>query len=99
MLTINSISNPKRIYFFESLGFLIPEHFKKGLFVKVPCEVIETSVFGYDTKLWEEILRDCDYPELYESYRMNGLDGVFTLLKVFGCSCGTIRVHIALKIE
>ena len=99
MLTVNSKSNPRRIYFFESLGFLIPEHFKKGLFVKVPCEVSEISDFGRDTKLWEEILMDCDYPELYESYKMNGLYGVFTLLNVFGCSGENIRVHIALKIE
>ncbi len=98
MLTVESKTVEGRIYFFESLGFLTEEHFKKGLFVGVPCVRVDTLDFGKDGDSWKIIIEDCDHPELVESYKIWGYNGLTRFLGACGIVSINLKVHVAVKI-
>ena len=99
MLTIRSITETDTRYFFESLGFVTPEHMKKGLYVGVSCNLEHTLLVSAPVPVAEsesstlrKIIQDCAHPEVRAAYDV-GPEVFFKYLNACGIFEAPYRIH------
>ncbi|MFA6460805.1 MAG: hypothetical protein WCV90_00930 [Candidatus Woesearchaeota archaeon] len=99
MHTVKSRTDQKVRYFFESWGYLKPEHLREGLFVGVPCELESTLTISAAVPIDEKeatglrrIIEDSGSPELRVCLE-TGFEAVSRYLKACGVFEAPYRVH------
>jgi hypothetical protein len=101
MLTIKSKTDPEKRYFFESLGFVKPEHLTKGLFCGVPSQLentLDTTNLDPNQQThdnFEKIIKDCADTYLVTIYTELGRAALITYLDSQGVkkNGNPIRIH------
>ncbi len=100
MLTINSKTDKDKVYFFECLGYIKPEHLGSGLFTKIPGGKLESTLvlntpnpLEKNKELLIDIIKDCDNSELIASYDAENFIGVYRYLRSQGVFELPYRIH------
>ncbi|MBI2138211.1 hypothetical protein HYU13_01355 [Candidatus Woesearchaeota archaeon] len=100
MHTERSRADPNRRYFFECLGFVNPEHLRRGLFVGVPCELESTLTISAPVPIAPEeviglkkIIGDCGSPEMRVLFEEGSFNASFRYLKACGVFETPYMVH------